>query len=318
MTNQCKLYIGCVSRNTIDATIEYANDHNVSLGLIPSRRQIDYDGGYVGFTSRELYKYVHSKTNNVVLQRDHGGPLQGKTIDDGILSFIDDCKYYDLLHVDPWKQYSNIDAGLQKTKELIDLCISNNYKGQFEIATEQSIREFSLSELEYLIQNLNQYPIKYIVIQSGTSLKENINTGIYNQIKLENFCKTVSKYNYLSKEHNGDYIDVLLIKKKFANGLNAINIAPEFGLIETNCYLNLIKTDKNLLNTFYEICYQSGFWKKWVNSNFNIKNKEKLIQICGHYILETDIFKKEIKLKIEDLSPIIKKSIKLKIDSILL
>ena len=44
MTNQSKLYIGCVSRNTIDATIEYANTHNVFLGLIPSRRQIDYDG----------------------------------------------------------------------------------------------------------------------------------------------------------------------------------------------------------------------------------------------------------------------------------
>ena len=52
MTNQCKLYIGFVSRNTRDATIEYANNHNVFLGLIPSRRQIDYDGGYVGFTSK--------------------------------------------------------------------------------------------------------------------------------------------------------------------------------------------------------------------------------------------------------------------------
>lgn len=318
MTNRCKLYIGCVSRNTIDATIEYSNEHNVPLGLIPSRRQIDYDGGYVGFTSKDLYKYVHERTNNIILQRDHGGPLQGKKIDDGIVSFIDDCKYYDILHIDPWKQYSNIEQGLQKTKELIDLCVSNNYKGFFEISTEQSIREFSLSELEYLIQHLKQYPLKYIVIQSGTSLKENINTGIYDDKKLQDFCKIISQYNFLSKEHNGDYIDPMLIKKKFANGLNAINIAPEFGLIETNCYLTHIKNDKNLLNIFYEICYQSGFWKKWVDDNFDIKNKEKLIQICGHYVLETDLFKKEVKLKIEDLTSVIKNSIKLKIDGILL
>ena len=29
MLNDCKLYLGCVTRNVIDASIEYANDNNV-------------------------------------------------------------------------------------------------------------------------------------------------------------------------------------------------------------------------------------------------------------------------------------------------
>jgi len=318
MINQCKLYIGCVSRNTIDATIEYTNEYNVPLGLIPSRRQIDYDGGYVGFTSQQLNQYVHSKTNNVILQRDHGGPSQGKKIDDGIVSFIDDCKYYDLLHIDPWKQYSDLEAGLQKTKDLIELCIANNYKGQFEIATEQSIREFDVKEVEYLIQKLKYYPIKYIVIQSGTSLKENKNTGIYDKTKLKHFCGMVLKYKCLSKEHNGDYMDNDLIRSKFENGLDAINIAPEFGYYESNHYIESIKKyNKSLLTRFYDLCYDSNQWKKWINNNFDITDKEKLILICGHYVLENPIFISEIKDKLPDLSVEIKSIMKAKIKGVL-
>lgn len=315
---QCKLFIGCVSRNTIDATIEYANEYNVLLGLIPSRRQIDYDGGYIGFTSQQLKEYVKSKTSNVILQRDHGGPSQGKKIDDGICSFIDDCKHYDLLHIDPWKQYHNLEEGTYHTKHLIDLCLSNNFNGKFEIATEQSIREFNNNEITYLIKSLQEYPIKYVVIQSGTSLKENTNTGLYNQDKLIGFCELVKKYGYLSKEHNGDYIDNSLIKEKFSYGLNAINIAPEFGYYESSYYISTIKQyNSSLLNKFYQLCYDSNQWKKWVSNQFDINNQEKLIEICGHYVLETTDFHTHIKNNLPDVSINIKAIMKNKIAAVL-
>jgi D-tagatose-1,6-bisphosphate aldolase subunit GatZ/KbaZ len=48
------------------------------------------------------------------------------------------------------------------------------------------------------------------------------------------------KHNLISKEHNGDYIPVSIIKEKFDLGLDSINIAPEFGLIETQTYINEI------------------------------------------------------------------------------
>lgn len=318
MTNQCKLFIGCVSRNTIDAAIEYSNEHDVFIGLIPSRRQIDYDGGYIGFTSHQLKNYVKNKTNNVILQRDHGGPSQGKKLDDGIFSFMDDCKYYDLLHIDPWKQYHDLEEGLYYTKNLIEVCLSNNFKGEFEIATEQSIREFTVDEVEYITKSLSQYPIKYVVIQSGTSLKENINTGIYDQTKLINFCSMVKKHGYLSKEHNGDYMDSQLIKQKFQYGLDAINIAPEFGYYESTCYISTIKKiNPKLLTAFYQLCYDSNQWKKWVSKNFDINNQEKLIEICGHYVLEHDLFQTEVKNNLPDISNFIKQTMKKKISEIL-
>lgn len=312
----CKLYIGCVSKNTIDSAIEYCNENNVNLGLIPSRRQVDFDGGYINFTNKGLYNYVKSKTDKIILERDHAGPSQGKILDDGLISLNDDCQYYDIIHIDPWKKYSSFEEGMLCTKFLIEKCLNNNKNIKFEISTEQSIKEFNLKELEKLIEECRDYNLEYVVIQSGTSLKENINTGIYSKEKLLSFLNLVQKYNFKSKEHNGDYINSSLIKEKFSLGLDAINIAPEFGLIETNCYLTYIQNNKKLLDIFYKLCYDSGQWKKWVSKNFDINEKEKLIKICGHYILENNTFKEEISSKI-NINSEIKERIKGKIGEIL-
>ena len=89
-------------------------------------------------------------------------------------------------------------------------------------------------------------------------------------------------------------------------GLDSINIAPEFGLIETNSYLEYgIDIDK-----FWKICYESKRWEKWVDSNFDpYLQKEDLIKICGHYVLSHPDFI-EIKPSIDN---IIKNNIKEKL-----
>ena len=71
-------------------------------------------------------------------------------------------------------------------------------------------------------------------------------------------CEVVSSYNILSKEHNGDYLSPDLIREKFSLGLNAINIAPEFGQLETKIYVKAIKKQNpDLLDVFWEICFSS-------------------------------------------------------------
>ena len=114
--------------------------------------------------------------------------------------------------------------------------------------------------------------------------------------------KVVKKYNLLSKEHNGDYLSTKCIKSKFKLGLDAINIAPEFGLIETLSYIEAgIDIDK-----FWKICYDSKRWEKWVGKDFNPKKQKlDLIKICGHYVFATKEFKK--------IKPNIKRQIKLNI-----
>ena len=107
--------------------------------------------------------------------------------------------------------------------------------------------------------------------------------------------KVAQRHDLISKEHNGDYIPVEIIKEKFDLGLDCINIAPEFGLIETQTYLNEIKNG-NLFNRFWQICYDSKKWVKWVNPGFDpYHNKEQLIKISGHYVLSNPEFISDIK-----------------------
>lgn len=180
-----KIFVGPMTKNVVDAVMEYCGESSNEIGFIPSRRQVSMDGGYVNNWSTKTFKrYVGS----FFIVRDHGGPGQGNQDDDGIESLLEDCKYFNLLHIDPWKKYPIYEDGLRETIKLIKLCHSRNSDVFFEVGTEESIRRFSCIEVNNLLKDLKGNllktefnMIKYCVIQSGTSLKENNNTGSYNK-----------------------------------------------------------------------------------------------------------------------------------------
>ena len=315
-----KYFIGPMSKNVVDTIIEFCNETGNEIGLIPSRRQIEWNGGYVNnWTTEEFSK--HSST--LLLQRDHSGPGQGQTDDDGYESLKYDCQYLDLIHIDPWKKYSDLFEGTEHTVKMIKYCYNLNPKIQFEIGTEEAIRQFGVGELDNMVHYVQQSlpprmfnQIKYLVIQSGTSLKGTNQTGHYDSQRLLDMIAVAKKYDMLSKEHNGDYIPVSVIKEKFDLGLDAINIAPEFGLIETQTYLDEIESTY-LFEKYFQICYDSKKWVKWVNGDFDpYLNKKELIKICGHYVLSNPDFLSEIKSQFPDIDQKIKINIKNKLNEL--
>ena len=131
-----RFYIGPMSKNVVDAVIEF--DGNI--GFIPSRRQVDYNGGYVNnWTTGEFATYVDGRA---VLQRDHGGAGQGYIHDDGFDSFIHDSIYFDKIHIDPWKEYQDFEIGLQQTIDNINFIYIRNQNVKFE-NSEFSINAFT-------------------------------------------------------------------------------------------------------------------------------------------------------------------------------
>jgi len=311
-----KIFIGPMSKNIVDSIIEYSNKNNTPIGLIPSRRQVEFNGGYVNnWTTKDFCSYVKEKSNNILLVRDHCGPLQGYLEDDGMESFDDDCKYFDIIHIDVWKKYKKYEDGLNATIDFINRGFKNYPNLYYEVGTEEAIRPFTVEELDRLLTDLKTQlepevfsKIKYCVIQSGTALKGNTNIGSYNNQKLKDMVAMVAKHNLISKEHNGDYLTNELLCDKFKNGLDSINIAPEFGQIETKVILNEILESNNqiLFDEFYKICFESNRWVKWVDNDFKPEeNKKEIINICGHYVFSNPDF---LKLK-ENLS----KNIDLKI-----
>ena len=310
---EIKYFIGPMSKNIVDTIVEFCSNTGNTIGLIPSRRQVEWDGGYVNnWTTEEFSKYV----TTLPLQRDHGGPGQGNNDDDGFESLSYDARHFQLIHIDPWKKYPKYTDGLEKTIEMIKFAYNINPQLIFEVGTEEAIRPFEADELNQLVIDLQvalpkevYESIKYLVIQSGTSLKGTDQTGDYNSDRLKQMIEVAKRHDLISKEHNGDYIPVEVIKEKFDLGLDCINIAPEFGLIETLTYLSEIKDEKTF-DRFWQICYDSKRWVKWVNPGFDpYVNKEQLIKICGHYVLTNPEFISEIKSQFPNIDTKIKNNV---------
>jgi len=309
-----KYFIGPMSKNVVDAVIDFDG----SFGFIPSRRQVDYNGGYVNnWTTGEFAKYVNGK---VPIQRDHGGIGQGYRFDDGIESFFHDSQNFNIIHVDPWKHYQSLDEGLKETVMNLTYIHLNSSNVKFEVGTEESIRRFEIDELENMMWYLEKHllpevfeKIEYVVVQSGVGLDlgKQKNTGTFNSKRLEDMISVCKKYGKKSKEHNGDYLSGKEYKDRFDLGLDSINIAPEFGQIETKCYLEEMGDD---IEDYFQICYDSKRWEKWVDKDFlPYHNKKELIEICGHYVFSDEKFisikpnidekiKNTLKIKLENLN----------------
>ena len=201
-------FIGPMSKNVVDTIIKFVNNNKIDIVFIPSRRQIEYNGGYVNnWNTKDFIKYVKEKNSNILIERDHSGPSQGSIEDDGYESLKNDAKYFDIIHIDPWKKYPNFDDGLKWTINMINYCYNLNKNLYYEISTEEGIRKFEVEELEKLILALKNElssevysRIKYLVIQCGTKLSEKQNIGYFDEQKLYNMIALADKYNFIAKE----------------------------------------------------------------------------------------------------------------------
>lgn len=291
-----RLFFGPMSKNIVDTIINYSNNTNIKFGIIPSRRQVDFDGGYVhNFRTDTFVNYIKNKTKNILIERDHGGPLQGCNIDSGLKSLEIDSLLFDIIHIDPWKLDKDIYSSAELSLFLMNFCYSINENIKFEIGTEESIRKYNPEELDLFLSYIKNRSdkifsrIEFVVIQSGTITFEDKNIGIFDEKRFDDFLSICKKYLLKSKEHNGDYISNLSIKKRLENGLDAINIAPELGAIESKTIIDFLIENNlnNILSEFLEISYKSNKWKKWFKIGSN-PSMMKVAENYGHYIFSNE------------------------------
>ena len=294
-----RLFLGPMSANLVQSVIDISDEYE-PIGLIPSRRQIEWDGGYVNnWKTKEFVDLLRNHNKTITLQRDHGGPMQGAQPDDGLISFQNDCASgFDIIHVDPWKTVDNIEDATSKTIEGIRLINSFNDAVLYEIGTEQAIFPYSAEEMDYFaskvlegVKHLSD-KIIYLVVQTGTKISSNKNTGNYSPRKMIEMVKVCNKKGLLSKEHNGDYLSDFEITDRFKNGLDSINIAPEMGYNESVLLMKLMANKPKLIDEWYKICIKSEKWKKWVADEREAEDVTKIISITGHYTFSHPDFQK--------------------------
>jgi hypothetical protein len=301
-----------MSKNVVDSILELGSD---KIGITATRRQIDFNGGYVnGWTTESFFDYVYG--NNIVVERDHGGSNQGTVNDDGYKSFDNDSTYFKLFHIDPWKVHQEINDGVLETIKFIRFILERNPFARFEIGTEEDIRRFSVNETDYMLRALEHgltdeefQKIEYVVIQSGESLDlvNRKNKGTFNEDRFKEMINICNKWNKKSKEHNGDFLSNDEYKYRFDNGLTSINIGPEMAVFETGIYLDYMS--KNEIDNFYNVCLESNKWKRWVDGNVRDLSKKQLIEICGHYNYGS--------IRLPEINDLVKDKIKNKLNSLL-
>lgn len=302
-----------MSKNIVDVLLELSKHY--PIGFIPSRRQVEHDGGYVnGWTSKEFFDYVKSNNESCLVCRDHGGRLQGQSPDDGDVSTMEDSSIgFDIIHVDPWKKFTTISEVALETCRVIRLCLEENRDSKFEIGTEEAIERYTSEDLdkflsivkEELGENFNS--IVYAVVQFGTKIVGTKNIGTFDKERASRMIKVVHRFDLLSKEHNGDYLTTSELEERFSLGLDAINIAPEFGVLESVSLINYLidNIEMQKLEEFFEICYNSKKWVKWMPHDdrldyWDTKFYDYLIcKVSGHYVFN---HKKVLSWKQEDLN----------------
>ena len=310
-------------------------------------------GGYVNeWTTETFSKYVKKKSNGkIILCRDHGGPYQGnnplnnekfikqemKTAKISFKSDIDNN--FEILHLDPSLNLGKnaFNKSIDRLFELYDYCRSyaqkNKKKIAFEIGTEeQSGSTNSPEELELTLEltrkfcKKNNFPMPmFVVVQSGTLVKEMTNIGTFDlpfrvenqlpaEISVPQMIRICEKYNVMMKAHNCDYLSNTALQYHPRLGIHAVNIAPEFGVIESKCIYETLKKNnlKTLLKNFVELSYNSKKWVKWMKKG-SVASKNDKALISGHYIFSSYEFqeiykeaKKYLSKKNVNLNKIIK------------
>lgn len=278
-----KYCFGPMTINIVDTIINWSNDNNIQIGFIPSRRQIDYNSGYVGFTTESFCKYVRSKSR-ILLERDHGGPLQGTIKDSGERSFDVDSDNFDIIHIDPFKQYSNINDAAKYTALTINRLTQKNPQLKFEVGTEENIYRYQKDDLNKFLCLLTELTndfsyIEYVAIQTGCQIRGISNKNSFNIKKISKILQICKKYGLKSKEHNGDFLTNEEIKKRIDVGIDCINIAPELGIIETAAIIR--GAGPILRNELIDFLVKSNKWKKWLP--YSADDYSKAV-FSGHYM----------------------------------
>jgi D-tagatose-1,6-bisphosphate aldolase subunit GatZ/KbaZ len=354
----------------IRATLELARDEQFPVMFIASRNQVDsieLGGGYVmGWDQMAFSQAIRSIADQVAFKgmlylcRDHGGPWQRdneknnklplkEAMDNAEASYLDDLKAgFSLLHIDPTKDPHisggvPMDAVIERTIKLISYLEDQIQKlnlqpVSYEVGTEETagglisdsaFEEFIAKLLSELDSRSLPHPA-FIVGQTGTLVKMNINAGNFDGETAQNLSRIAKKYGIGFKEHNADYLPVDVLKIHPDLEITGANVAPEFGLEETVALLKLAKQEDEMLkgssdmkpsgfiSTIQKAALECGRWKKWLlkeDSHLTEKDiinmPEKLTDVtmvCGHYVFEQEdvkearkkLYENVIALKITD------------------
>ena len=304
---EADLGIGPMSSEVIEAVFRYSHYYRKQLMLIASKNQIDYKGGYVNnWTTQQLSEYVSKlrhlyNYSNVKICRDHCGPgFNGsQDLSDTYETIRNDiANGFDLIHFDFCHYEGPLDKRLEETKKAIEFALNLNPKLLLEIGTDENMGTgygpMNLSEIEKEMEYFKSFcSPQFYVVQTGSLIKEINQIGSFNKDFVSQVSTIARSKGMRIKEHNADYLDKESVALR-KNLVGAMNIAPQFGVVQTVLTLNKCLSYGVDPSVFVDFCYESNKWSKWLSRNTK-ENKMLCSIIAGHYNFSSESYKEIIR-----------------------
>lgn len=347
------LGIGPMSRTVIRAAFTLAKEKDFPLMFIASRNQVDareLGGGYVcGWDQKAFVEAIGQLAAETgfdglyFICRDHGGPWQRdnereaglaaeEAMNLGKRSYLEDLLAgFHLLHIDPTKDphlkgVIPMDLVLERTVALIEHVEGERRKRNlppvaYEVGTEETSggltsEEAYASFIRKLTAVLSARDLPrpdFIVGQTGTLTRLTENVGRFDAATAARLSATARAFGLGLKEHNADYLSDFILCYHPALGITAANVAPEFGVVETDSYLLLarleadayekgfIKTKSRFAEAIAGQAAQGGRWRKWMVGAEKDLSPEEVVKdarladlvtrVSGHYHFEHEEIK---------------------------
>lgn len=340
------LGVGPVSEVVVKATFQACQQQACPAIFIASRNQVDLRalghgylmGGMDQYSFVELLARVQQQVGYqgpVYICRDHGGPWQrnvelderypiARAMEIARESFRADIEAgFNYLHIDPTKcpfPYTQedlcawtveLEMFCEETRRALGRCPIDYEVGTEDIQGGLTARNAFESFLEHLIGRLEEQglPLPTCVVgQTGTLCRTDRNVGHFDRVQTEELATIAARYGVGFKEHNGDYLSAASCRIHPDIGVTGMNVAPEFGLVETDTWLALADLEMKLVREGWlaesdasylrerllERAFTNAPWMKWMTDGLRRLPREQvakdqalrllIARVCGHYV----------------------------------
>lgn len=290
-----KLGVGPMSKEII----EVLNSYNKNLMVIASRNQVDYDSGYVCKTAS-----LQFSNPNIITCRDHCGPyFSEKDYELNLKQAIEECKKtiindiknnISIIHIDVSKIKQ--DLQIYYAQLLIEFAIENKTDIKLEFGSEENTGldiEESFKRLDLQLNFASKYKknIIYFVTQTGSLVKD-CQSGVFDIEYNKKILEHVHSAGFLFKEHNADYLDEKDLQVRKNLGIDALNIAPQLGSIQSNILSDISKNCEPFLE-FKKKVLEGQKYKKWIDKeNYN---DDLGFSVSAHYFFNSEEYVRLLK-----------------------
>lgn len=291
-----------MSADLVDVCLSYSKIHNHPIMIIASRNQVDADSGYA-FTTRDLVAHINNhddyRPDLVLLCRDHCGPYfsdldQGLSLDAAMMRCYNTIKAdiesgFDIIHVDVSRVPP--DRQEQCSHDLFKYALALDSEIMFEYGTEDNSIEnlhSAADAMTHQISIANHYSnnVKFIVSRTGSLVKHK-QVGFFDSINNSYMAEAIHNAGYLFKEHNADYLNRSQINLRRDTGIDAVNIAPQLGSIQSEIIYSLAR-ENPMLGKFIDTVIDSGYWRKWCPEDI-LDTKTRFVS-SAHYSFGTQSY----------------------------